>query len=160
MTAADGLLPAGLQVFERGWLSSNNVLFTGREQTAVVDTGYATHAAQTVALVDGALGGRPLDLLLNTHLHSDHCGGNAALQARHPGVRTLIPPGEAAAVKAWDEDALSYRGRPASAASAFASTGCSRRATRSCWPTSPGRSMPPRGTIRIRSSCSSPARGR
>ena len=38
---------------------------------------------------------RPLDLLLNTHLHSDHCGGNAALQARHPGVRTLIPPGQA-----------------------------------------------------------------
>jgi glyoxylase-like metal-dependent hydrolase (beta-lactamase superfamily II) len=108
LTAADEL-PAGLQVFERGWLSANNLLFTGREQSAVIDTGYATHAAQTVALIDGALGERPLDLLLNTHLHSDHCGGNAALQARHAGVRTLIPPGEAAAVKAWDEDALSFR---------------------------------------------------
>lgn len=106
---ADGGLPAQLQVFERGWLSANNVLFRGREQTAVVDTGYLTHAPQTVALIEGALAGRPLDLLLNTHLHSDHCGGNQALQQRFPALRSLIPPGEAEAVRAWDEDALSFR---------------------------------------------------
>ena len=35
-----------------------------------------------VALVQAALGGQALELLLNTHLHCDHCGGNAALQAR------------------------------------------------------------------------------
>src|SRR5207237_217473 len=74
-------LPPTLRVFERGWLSSNNVLFLGREETALVDSGYATHAEQTVALVTHALGGRTLDRLVNTHLHSDHCGGNAALQA-------------------------------------------------------------------------------
>ena len=102
-------LPPGLTVFERGWLSSNGVLLRGADRSAFVDSGYCTHADQTVALVRQALGGRPLDLLLNTHLHSDHCGGNAALQARHPGVRTLIPPGESAAVKAWDEDALSFK---------------------------------------------------
>ncbi|MGO4395909.1 MBL fold metallo-hydrolase [Variovorax sp. M-6] len=105
---ADGL-PAQLQVFERGWLSANNILFTGREQTALVDTGYVTHSKQTVALIESALAGRPLDLLLNTHLHSDHCGGNAALQRRYPTVRSLIPPGEAASVRRWDEDALSFR---------------------------------------------------
>ena len=108
MTPPDGL-PAQLQVFERGWLSANNVLFKGSDQTAVVDTGYLTHAPQTVVLVEGALDGRPLDLLLNTHLHSDHCGGNAALQRRYPDLCCLIPPGEAQAVRAWDEDALSYR---------------------------------------------------
>ena len=108
MTPPDGL-PAQLQVFERGWLSANNVLFKGSDQTAVIDTGYLTHAPQTVALIEGALDGRPLDLLLNTHLHSDHCGGNAALQQRSPALCCLIPPGEAEAVKAWDEDALSYR---------------------------------------------------
>src|SRR4029434_4296011 len=102
-------LPAQLRIFERGWLSANNVLFKGREQTAVVDTGYLTHAPQTVALIEGALGGRPLDLLLNTHLHSDHCGGNEALQQRFPALRSFIPPGEAEAVRAWDEDALSFR---------------------------------------------------
>lgn len=100
-------LPASMQVFERGWLSANNVLFTG-EHSALVDSGYVTHAPQTLALVRHALGGRALDRLLNTHLHSDHCGGNAALQAAY-GCRTAIPVAEAAKVAAWDEEALSYR---------------------------------------------------
>jgi len=100
-------LPACMQVFERGWLSANNVLFTGTE-TALVDSGYVTHAPQTLALVRHALGDRKLDRLLNTHLHSDHCGGNAALQAAY-GCHTAIPVAEAAKVAAWDEDALSFR---------------------------------------------------
>jgi glyoxylase-like metal-dependent hydrolase (beta-lactamase superfamily II) len=81
----------------------------GRDETAVVDTGYVTHSSQTLALVEAALGGRSLDLVLNTHLHSDHCGGNAALQQRYPMARTLIPPGEADLVRSWNEDALSFR---------------------------------------------------
>lgn len=101
-------LPDDIVVLERGWLSSNNILLCADGQTALVDSGYGTHAAQTVALVDTQLGGRPLDLLLNTHLHSDHCGGNAALQKRYPRMQTLIPPGHAPAVAAWDELALSY----------------------------------------------------
>jgi glyoxylase-like metal-dependent hydrolase (beta-lactamase superfamily II) len=59
-------------------------------------------------LVHAQLGDRPLDLLVNTHLHSDHCGGNACLQAAFPAVLTHIPPGLASAVRAWDTDALSY----------------------------------------------------
>jgi len=101
-------LPDGLAVFERGWLSSNNILFQGRDQTALVDSGYCTHAEQTLALIREALGGRPLDLLLNTHLHSDHCGGNAALQAAYPDIETLIPPGLAEHVRNWDPVALTY----------------------------------------------------
>lgn len=96
-----------MQVFERGWLSSNNILFIGTTQTALVDSGYATHAPQTVALVERALGLRPLDMLVNTHLHSDHCGGNAALQRRY-GCRTVIPAAEAEAVRHWDQQALSF----------------------------------------------------
>ena len=103
-----GSLPDDIVVLERGWLSSNNVLLLGPEQTALVDSGYGSHAGQTTALVQGRLGQRALDLLLNTHLHSDHCGGNAALQAAYPRLRTLIPPGLAAAVRDWDETALSY----------------------------------------------------
>lgn len=100
-------LPATMQVFERGWLSSNNILFAGRDESALVDSGYVTHAAQTLALVAHALHGKPLDRLLNTHLHSDHCGGNAALQAAY-ACRTTIPASEAAKVRAWDVNALSY----------------------------------------------------
>ncbi len=101
-------LPATMRVFERGWLSSNNILFLGREQTALVDSGYVTHAAQTLALVRHGLAGRPLDRLINTHLHSDHCGGNAMLQAQY-GCHTAIPVAEADKVRHWDTDALSYK---------------------------------------------------
>jgi glyoxylase-like metal-dependent hydrolase (beta-lactamase superfamily II) len=101
-------LPAGVTVFERGWLSSNNILCVGENNCALIDTGYASHAAQTEALVVRALGNRPLDVLANTHLHSDHCGGNAALQLRYASMRTLIPPGQAKSVSQWDFDALTY----------------------------------------------------
>jgi len=101
------LLP-DITVFERGWLSSNNILLQGDDGTALVDSGYGAHAAQTLALVGAALGTRPLDMLANTHLHSDHCGGNAALQAAYPALQTHIPPGLARHVSTWDPAALTY----------------------------------------------------
>jgi len=101
-------LLAEITVLERGWLSANNILFLGRDATALVDSGYCSNAAQTVALVESSLQGRALELLLNTHLHSDHCGGNAALQARWPQLRTQIPPGQWEHVQHWDPVALSY----------------------------------------------------
>ncbi|WP_137896479.1 MBL fold metallo-hydrolase [Ramlibacter sp. 2FC] len=106
--AGDAVLPAGVTVFERGWLSSNSILLVEARTCALVDSGYVTHAPQTLSLVQQALGPRPLDLLLNTHLHSDHCGGNAALQQAYPGLRTHIPPGLAPQVAQWDDEALSY----------------------------------------------------
>lgn len=98
-----------LIVLERGWLSSNNIVIDAGEGSAVlVDTGYSTHAPQTLALVQSALQGRRLSQLLNTHLHSDHCGGNAAL-VRHYGAPLLVPPGQFEAAQTWDEARLSYR---------------------------------------------------
>ena len=111
-TASGDLAAAlqGLAFIERGWLSSNNVLLHGApgEGATLVDTGYCTHAEQTLALVRHALGAESLARIVNTHLHSDHCGGNALLQ-RELGAPLLIPPGQWDAVVAWDEDALSYR---------------------------------------------------
>ena len=107
-TALTIALPSSVRVFERGWLSSNNVLLIDNDCAALVDTGYATHAQQTRALVQQALGERPLDLIVNTHLHSDHCGGNALLQTTWP-CRTLIPACEADAVRDWDEARLTFR---------------------------------------------------
>ena len=108
MTQIQPALPPEITVLERGWLSANNILFMGRGETALVDTGYCSHAEQTLALVQASLGGRPLDRVLNTHLHSDHCGGNAALQQSWPGLHTAIPPGQAAHVRDWNPHALSY----------------------------------------------------
>jgi glyoxylase-like metal-dependent hydrolase (beta-lactamase superfamily II) len=103
---------AGLTVLERGWLSSNNVLIhaaPGEDGAVLVDTGHVNHEAQTCALVAHALQGRPLARIVNTHLHSDHCGGNAALQAAH-GAPIWVAPGMAAPVQAWDADRLTYEG--------------------------------------------------
>jgi glyoxylase-like metal-dependent hydrolase (beta-lactamase superfamily II) len=101
-------LPDSIQVFERGWLSSNSVMLLGRHDTAIIDTGYLSHAPQTLELVRHALHGRHLDQVINTHLHSDHCGGNAILQA-HYGSRTSIPVAEAEKVRHWDVEALSFK---------------------------------------------------
>jgi glyoxylase-like metal-dependent hydrolase (beta-lactamase superfamily II) len=94
----------GLKVFERGWLSSNNLLLLGEpgEGAVLVDASHTLHAAQTVAMMHAALAGEPLARLVNTHLHSDHCGGNAALQ-RAFGCPLEVPPGEFAAARGWDE---------------------------------------------------------
>lgn len=101
-------LPPHVQVIERGWLSANLIVLKGPDGNTAIDSGYVSHAAQTVELLRIALDGQMLQQLLNTHLHSDHCGGNAALQAAYPGLQTLIPPGHAEQVKRWDAVALSY----------------------------------------------------
>jgi glyoxylase-like metal-dependent hydrolase (beta-lactamase superfamily II) len=98
-------LPASLHVLERGWLSANNILCFDGDQATLVDSGYVTHATQTVELVRHALDGKSLTRLVNTHSHSDHIGGNAALKAAF-GCRIDVPTGLHAAIAEWDEDAL------------------------------------------------------
>jgi glyoxylase-like metal-dependent hydrolase (beta-lactamase superfamily II) len=98
-------LPESLQVIERGWLSSNNIVLHARDGTAVIDSGYGAHAPQTLALLEHALDGKKLARLVNTHCHSDHMGGNAAIQKKF-GCRTSIPAGEAPFIDNWDEQAL------------------------------------------------------
>ena len=108
LTPPSAPLPPYLHWWERGWLSANNVLCIGAHGATLVDSGYCSHAAQTVALVRHTLGQAPLTTLLNTHLHSDHCGGNAALQAAFPQLHTRIPAGPWIHVQTWDAHALSY----------------------------------------------------
>ncbi len=104
----DALNIPGLQVFERGWLSANNILLRDAQSCTLVDSGYVTHQDQTLMLLQNALGEQPLDRLVNTHLHSDHCGGNALLQNVYPNLTTLIPAGESKAVESWNAEDLSY----------------------------------------------------
>ena len=105
------ILPPGIDIFERGWLSANNIFLYGDGDVSLVDTGYCAHQQLTVDLVINALkqhGLSNLNKVVNTHLHSDHCGGNAAL-TRQFDCAAWIPEAEATAVQYWDEDLLSFQ---------------------------------------------------
>jgi glyoxylase-like metal-dependent hydrolase (beta-lactamase superfamily II) len=99
----------GLTLVERGWLSSNNVVFRayGEVPATVIDTGYGSQTNQTVKLVRMVVGDAPRLRIINTHLHSDHCGGNVGL-ARHFATEILVPEASFDAARRWDQEALSY----------------------------------------------------
>jgi glyoxylase-like metal-dependent hydrolase (beta-lactamase superfamily II) len=113
-------LPASIRFIERDWLSANHILFFDQHQATVVDTGYKKHQALTLQLIDFHLQQyqqlnanrltRNVELvrIINTHLHSDHCGGNASLQARNPSLLTAIPSSCADTVRQWNEEHLTY----------------------------------------------------
>jgi len=109
-------LPPQVRVFVRDWLSSNNVLLQSRSGHVLIDSGHARHAPLTLALLgtSQALGAEPLERLVNTHCHSDHMGGNAAIRARY-ACPIAVPAGEAPIIDAWDETTLllAYTGQDA-----------------------------------------------
>jgi glyoxylase-like metal-dependent hydrolase (beta-lactamase superfamily II) len=80
----------------------------------LIDTGFDKHRDLTLRLVAHSLANHQqgqtarLARIINTHLHSDHCGANAALTRVHD-CETLIPVACEKAVKTWDEDLLSFR---------------------------------------------------
>lgn len=100
-------LPPQVRVFVRGWLSSNNVLLKSAEGHVLIDSGYVRHAPSTLDLLASqeGLGEEPLALLVNTHCHSDHMGGNAAIKTRY-GCPIALPEGEAPLIDAWEQEAL------------------------------------------------------
>jgi len=104
-----GGVPESVRFIERDWLSSNAVFFVDGGEATIVDTGYVKHAPLTVAIVRRLLDetGTRLARIVNTHLHSDHCGGNAAL-AEAFGARIVVPAASADDVRRWDEQALSF----------------------------------------------------
>ena len=102
------LLPNGLLFFERGWLSSNSILLDDGISAVLIDSGYVTHSSFLLSLLSNHLQSRPLTQLVNTHLHSDHCGGNQAVQSQFPSVQTFIPYGLFDQVRQWDTNLLSY----------------------------------------------------
>jgi len=100
-------LPAQMRVLVRDWLSSNNIVLRSGDGHVVIDSGYHTAAEHTLQLLrtDDGLASAPLALLVNTHCHSDHIGGNAAIHAAY-GCPIAIPAGEAHLVDPWDPDGL------------------------------------------------------
>jgi glyoxylase-like metal-dependent hydrolase (beta-lactamase superfamily II) len=105
VTAA--LLPPQIHVFVRDWLSANNIVLKSPDGHVLIDTGYVRHAPLTLALLRSPRGLRddPLARIVNTHCHSDHMGGNAAIQRAY-GCPIALPEGEAPLIERWDTKAL------------------------------------------------------
>jgi len=103
------MLPPQVHVFVRDWLSSNNILLKGPDGAVLIDSGYSRHAPLTLALLASAqgLGEAPLARLVNTHCHSDHIGGNAAIKARY-GCPIALPLAEAPLIDDWNEQTLLF----------------------------------------------------
>jgi glyoxylase-like metal-dependent hydrolase (beta-lactamase superfamily II) len=93
-------LPDSIRVVVRGWLNCNQVVLHAPGDNVLVDSGYCTHRERTLELVRAALASEPLERLVNTHCHSDHMGGNAAIASVY-GCSVTIPAGEVKHVLPW-----------------------------------------------------------
>jgi glyoxylase-like metal-dependent hydrolase (beta-lactamase superfamily II) len=97
----------GLDVLVRGWLNANQIVgWQPGQPGQIVDAGYYTHAQATVAALAAHRSARNgYATLYNTHCHSDHMGGNAAI-ARAFGCSIAVPVGEAQHISPWDPQKL------------------------------------------------------
>ncbi|MCG8351933.1 MAG: MBL fold metallo-hydrolase [Chloroflexales bacterium] len=99
--------PTWLHFFQRTFPSANMILVQG-SSPVLIDTGFGSDLAATEQLLAEA--GTPperLSLIVNTHYHSDHVGGNSGLQRKY---------GLAIATHWWDADLINRRDRDACAA--------------------------------------------
>jgi glyoxylase-like metal-dependent hydrolase (beta-lactamase superfamily II) len=103
------ILPDTMRFIERDWLSANHLMFRdeidGTKHATIVDTGYVKFAATTLDEISKALQlwhNIPLTKIINTHIHSDHIGGNTQVQHAHPDCRIAVPAAEQAMLLNWD----------------------------------------------------------
>ena len=150
------LLPPQVLVLVRDWLSGNNVVLQSRDGHVLVDSGYSTHAPLTLALVARVLDGAPLARLVNTHGHSDHVGGNAAIKQAYR-CPIAFPDAEADLVDALGHHGAAVRLRGPARRRASASTSACARERRTCGATSNGACSRRPGTTWVRSSSTTPS---
>jgi glyoxylase-like metal-dependent hydrolase (beta-lactamase superfamily II) len=103
-------LPDSIRVLVRGWLNCNSIVMRSPGDNVLVDSGYSTHRERTLELLASrfALDRQPLERLVNTHCHSDHMGGNAAVASAY-GCRITIPAGEVKHVEPWTPQSVWMR---------------------------------------------------
>ncbi|MFN8483683.1 MAG: MBL fold metallo-hydrolase [Anaerolineae bacterium] len=95
--------PDWLTFFQRTFPSANMALVHG-PRPILVDTGFGSDLAETEALLrDAGAAPQSLALVVNTHYHSDHVGGNWGLQTRY-GLPIATHRWEAAMVNTRDRD--------------------------------------------------------
>lgn len=93
---------------QRGWLNANHFVFNGRNKI-LIDTGYLPHFEETRRWVEAV--GLPLasvELIISTHSHCDHIGGNQRIR-EISGCRIAIHPIDKQSVESEDDWATWYR---------------------------------------------------
>jgi hydroxyacylglutathione hydrolase len=93
-----------IRFFERAYPSANSILLMGH-RPVLVDTGFGSDAPELLAwLEQQGVPAETLSLVVNTHSHCDHAGGNHALQSRF-GITVAAAAHEAELVNAHAPDA-------------------------------------------------------
>lgn len=65
---------------QRGWLNANHFVFKGKRRI-LIDTGYLTDFHETKKWIEAVgVDIRSVDLIISTHSHCDHIGGNRKIQ--------------------------------------------------------------------------------
>jgi hydroxyacylglutathione hydrolase len=92
----------GLYFVERGYLNGNHFVLPG-PKPVLIDTGYLGHWPDTRAAL-AALGVEParVSLIITTHTHCDHIGGNAPIQEAS-GCDIALHPKGAGYMRARDD---------------------------------------------------------
>ena len=101
--SASHALPESVRVVQRGWLNSNQVLLADGDSHVLIDSGFHSHSDTTLALLKRHC--RHVSRLINTHCHSDHIGGNAAVAERY-GCPITVSALDAPSLEPWDDDAF------------------------------------------------------
>ncbi|MFF5994921.1 MBL fold metallo-hydrolase [Lysinibacillus sp. KU-BSD001] len=92
--------------FERKFPSANMVLIQD-QRPILIDPGFGSDAKKTEQLIkDAGVSPKALHLIVNTHYHSDHVGGNFHLQ-RNYGVRIAAHKWDAHLINMGDAEACS-----------------------------------------------------
>ena len=92
--------------FERKFPSANMVLIKDR-YPILIDSGFGSDAAETEQLIiEAGIQPDELQLIVNTHYHSDHVGGNFHLQNKY-GIEVAAHKWEAALINKHDAEACS-----------------------------------------------------
>ena len=97
-------LAEGLYMLEGvgGFTGGNLGVLAGADGVILIDDGMEQYSAKLLAAVAEAAGA-PVDFVINTHVHGDHVGGNAALHAQgarivaHDNIRVRMIASDAAA---------------------------------------------------------------
>src|SRR6266481_48344 len=73
------MLPVQGNVYLLAGAGGNIAVQIGQQGTLVVDTGLADRSDQVLAAIR-KLTNKPIQYILNTHVHADHTGGNDAMR--------------------------------------------------------------------------------